>query len=111
MIFSKKIHEEGKTVNDFLTDYAHLINTSHKVSICYFDQKVILEHYNRSQAAPQSKIIESIIEKEILTSPQASALQQKITQLLSGDFIGKFNQIEQNETNHYSNDEVIVTYT
>jgi hypothetical protein len=33
LIFTKKIHEPGKTVDDFLTDYAHLINTSNKVYI------------------------------------------------------------------------------
>ncbi len=34
LIFQKKLHEEGKTVVDFLDDYSHLINTSHKVLFC-----------------------------------------------------------------------------
>jgi hypothetical protein len=54
------------------------------------NNQVILEHYNRSQAAPQSAIIESIIEREILTSPQAVSVQQKIAQLLSGNFVCLF---------------------
>jgi hypothetical protein len=31
LIFKKNLHEEGKTVVDFLHDYSHLINSSHKV--------------------------------------------------------------------------------
>jgi hypothetical protein len=31
LIFDKEIHEEGKTVEDFLISYSHLINTSQKV--------------------------------------------------------------------------------
>ena len=44
---------------------------------------MILEHYNRSQAAPQSSIVESMIEKEILTSPDAIKTQSKIAHFLS----------------------------
>jgi hypothetical protein len=32
LIFQKKLHEKGKTVIDFLEDYSHLINSSHKVT-------------------------------------------------------------------------------
>jgi hypothetical protein len=36
IIFDKEIHEEGKTVNDFLVSYSNLINTSQKVNIFNF---------------------------------------------------------------------------
>jgi hypothetical protein len=45
---------------------------------------MILEHYNRSQAAPQSLIVENIIEKEVLSTPQSMEIQTKISRLFEG---------------------------
>ncbi len=58
--------------------------TRYYFAILFDFWKVILEHYNRALAAPQSLIVESIIEKEILTSPESVQIQSKIADLLSG---------------------------
>jgi hypothetical protein len=36
IIFDKEVHEEGRTVDDFLISYSYLINTSQKVSLKFF---------------------------------------------------------------------------
>lgn len=48
---------------------------------------MILEHYNRIQAAPQSLIVENIIEKEILSTPQSQQIQEKILGLFKGNYL------------------------
>ena len=46
-----------------------------------------MEHYNRIQAAPQSLVVENIIEKEILSTPESQQIQQKILQIFQGIFV------------------------
>ncbi len=64
---------------------------------------MILEHYNRTQAAPQSLIVENIIEQQILSTPQSQQIQEKILGLFEGNlyFILKIN-FEKEENNSQS---------